>query len=72
MNHQAHLVHVVDNSIYHLSLERFEHNGTITCYELGLSTSTEHHSLPNVKDGDDGDNVTELAGTRSLNVGVEF
>lgn len=64
------LVDIVDNTIDNLSFERFEYNSTIARNELRLSTPTEDHSLANIEDGDHGDDVTKLAGTCTLDIGV--
>jgi hypothetical protein len=65
-------VHIGDDTVHDLALERLEDNCTIACDELGLATAAEHHTLSDVKDGDDCDDVAELSRASSLDIGVEL
>jgi hypothetical protein len=70
--HYPYLVHVVDNTVDNFTLERFEHDRTITRDKLGLTAPTENHAFSDVEDGDDSDDVAELAGAGSFYIGVEL
>ena len=68
----THLIDVVDDSIHHLPLERFEHDRAVPCHKLSLSATRHDHPLSNVQNRDDSNDVAELAGTGALDVGVQF
>jgi hypothetical protein len=63
---------VVDDPVDDLTLERFENDGAIPCYELGLSVARNYHARADVRDGDDCDDEAKLARASALDVRVEF
>lgn len=68
----THLGNVVHDTVYDLPLERLEHDRAVAGYELRLPTARKHHSLANVQDGDDGNDITKFSRAGALNVRVEL
>jgi hypothetical protein len=66
----TYLVDVIHNTIDDLSLERLEHDRPVLRYELCLTVPPEDHAFSDIEDGDYGDDVPELTGTCSFDVGV--
>lgn len=62
------LADIVNDAIYDLSFEWFEYDSAIARHELCLARRWENHAFSNVQNGDDGDDVAELAGTCAFNV----
>jgi hypothetical protein len=57
----AYFIHIVDDAIYDLTLEWFEHDRAVPGDELGLAAPAQDHTFPDVEDGNYGDDVPELA-----------
>ena len=72
LDHTACLRDIVDHAIHDLSLKRLEHDGAVLGDKLGLPAPRQHHTGANVRYRDYSDDVSELAGTCPLDVGVEF
>ena len=66
----THLVHIVHNAVHDLSLERLEHDRSVPRDKLCLATPAEDHALAILEDGHDGDDVSELTGACSFDIGV--
>ena len=69
---ETHLVHVVYHAVHDLALERLEDDGAVTRHKLGLATARHDQALADVEDGDDSDDVAELARACALNIRVKF
>lgn len=65
-------VDVIHHAVDDLTLEGLEHNGAVPCDELGLPAPAQDHTLPDIQDRDNRDDVAKLAGTGAFDVGIQF
>lgn len=63
---------VIDHAVDDLTIERLEHNCSISRDKLGLPASTHYHSPPDIQDWNHGNDIPELARTGALDIRVEL
>ena len=68
----AHPGDIVDDAVDDFALARLEHDSAIPCSELSLAVTGNDHTIADVRDGDGGEDETELARAGALDVRVEF